>query len=62
MKNCTKCILLLVSMIFVVGCSSTSAVGGAEVSRGDNGSRVGVSNTGDGTQVYGSVRMGGSFK
>lgn len=61
MRDFTKTIILLMSIIFVVGCGSTSAVGGAEVSKGDKGSRVGVSNTGDGTEVYGSIRMGAKF-
>lgn len=61
MRNYTKYIALFVSLI-VAGCNSTSTVGGAEISRGDKGSRVGVTNTGEGAEVYGSVRMGGSFR
>lgn len=61
MKNYTKYIFLFEMMMFVAGCSSTRAVGEAEMSRGDNGSRVGVSNMGDGPEVYGSIRTGVSF-
>lgn len=62
MKSYTKYILLFISVVLVAGCGSTSAVGGAEMSRGDKDSRIGVSNTGEGTEMYGSIRMGGSFK
>ncbi|MGL4675010.1 MAG: hypothetical protein ACRCXK_09135 [Wohlfahrtiimonas sp.] len=62
MKSYAKYILLFVSMAFVGGCSSTKAVGEAEMSRGDNGSRVGISNMGDGPEMYGSIRTGVSFK
>jgi len=62
MKNYTKYILLFVSMVFVAGCNSTRAVGETEISRGNKGSRVGISNLGDGPEMYGSIRTGVSFK
>lgn len=61
MKIYMKCLLLTLSMMFVTGCASTKAVGEVEASRGDKGSRVGVSNMGDGPQMYGSLRVGSSF-
>lgn len=61
MKNYAKYLFLFVTMTFVAACGSTSAVGGAEVSRGDKGSRVGVTNMGDGPEMYGSLRAGASF-
>lgn len=54
-------IVLFVAFV-VAGCNSTSTVGGTEISRRDKGSRVGVTNTGEGAEIYGSVRMGGSFR
>ncbi len=62
MKNYTKYIFVLMAMMFVAGCNSTRGVGEVEMSRGDNGSRVGVSNMGDGPEMYGSIRTGVSFK
>lgn len=62
MKSYTKYIFVLIAMMLVAGCSSTRAVGEAEMSRGDHGSRVGISNVGDGPEVYGSIRTGVSFK
>lgn len=62
MKNSIKYMFLLLTMALLVGCGSTKTVGGAEVSHGDKGSRVGIVNNGDETSMYGSVRAGGSFK
>lgn len=61
MKIYTKCMLVILSLVFAAGCASTTAVGGAEVSRGDKGSRVGMTNMGDGPEMYGSLRVGSSF-
>lgn len=61
MKNCARCLIVGIAIIFAAGCSSTKAVGGAEMSQGSKGSRVGISNTGDGTEMYGSIRMGAKF-
>ncbi|GAA5095686.1 hypothetical protein [Wohlfahrtiimonas larvae] len=62
MRSCTGFILWIFTIVVMVGCSSSSVVGEAEMSRGEKSSRVGISNMGEGPEVYGSIRMGGSFR